>query len=118
MKSGRLPNNPAADLEMPRLRRQLPKPTLSVSQIEHLLAQPDLSTPHGLRDRAIMELLYSTGIRRVEVVGLRLHDLDPEARTLMAPRTKGSRTLDAERRFIPASMRANSMARSGLFSQK
>ncbi|ELM8658205.1 phage integrase N-terminal SAM-like domain-containing protein, partial [Escherichia coli] len=58
--------NPAADLELPRLEKRLPRYILSVDEVEQVLAQPDLTTPGGIRDRALMEVLWSTGIRRSE----------------------------------------------------
>src|SRR5690606_19538495 len=56
--------NPAAELELPKLPRQLPKAILSEEEVERILQQPDTTTPLGLRDRALFEVLYSTGIRR------------------------------------------------------
>ena len=74
----RLVVNPAAELELPRLPHRLPRAVLSISEAERVLAQPDLATALGLRDRAILEVLYSTGLRRMELVGLDLADLDAE----------------------------------------
>jgi site-specific recombinase XerD len=59
----------------PRIPRRLPK-VLEINQIEDLLAIPDLNTPQGLRDRAILELLYSAGMRLSELVALNLENLD------------------------------------------
>jgi integrase/recombinase XerD len=61
---------PLADLETPKKERRLPS-VLSTSEVERLLAQPDTTTPEGLRDRAMLELLYATGLRVSELVGLR-----------------------------------------------
>jgi integrase/recombinase XerD len=58
--------NPAADLMIPKIPRQLPKVLLTIEEIEQVLAAPDLDTPTGLRNRAMMETLYSTGLRRSE----------------------------------------------------
>ena len=71
---GHLTPNPAVDLEAPRAWKVLPK-FLSVEDVDRLLAAPDTSTPRGLRDRALIELLYATGLRVSELVGLRPHDL-------------------------------------------
>lgn len=62
-------DDPAALLESPRLPRSLPK-ALAESQVEALLAAPDTATPAGLRDRAMLELMYACGLRVSELVGL------------------------------------------------
>ncbi len=59
-RSKRILVNPAAELELPRLPKRLPRAVLSVSEVERVLAQPDLATALGLRDRAILEVLYSS----------------------------------------------------------
>jgi integrase/recombinase XerD len=71
----RLPQNPAEDLRAPRAWPALPK-LLSVEEVDRLLAQPDLATPRGLRDRALIEILYATGMRVSEIVQLRAADLN------------------------------------------
>ena len=73
-----LPENPAADLRPPRGVATLPR-YLSAAEVDRLLAQPDVSTPRGLRDRAFIELLYATGLRVSELVALRLQDLNLES---------------------------------------
>ena len=65
-------DDPSAGIEPPRLGRPLPK-VLTESQVEALLAAPDLAAPGGLRDRTMLEVLYATGLRVSELVGLR-HD--------------------------------------------
>jgi integrase/recombinase XerD len=70
----RLPSSPAADLRPPRAWPALPK-YLALDEVEALLAQPDVATPRGLRDRALLELLYATGMRVSELVGIRAADL-------------------------------------------
>jgi integrase/recombinase XerD len=67
--------NPARDLQLPRLGRQLPRNILSAGEIERIMLQPNIKSPLGLRDRAILELLYSTGIRRLELLHLRVADI-------------------------------------------
>ncbi|MGE3843544.1 MAG: site-specific tyrosine recombinase XerD [Vicinamibacterales bacterium] len=74
----RLASSPAADLESPRAWRTLPK-TLTHEEVERLIQAPDTSTPRGLRDRALIELLYATGLRVSELVQLRVRDIDLEA---------------------------------------
>jgi integrase/recombinase XerD len=66
--------NPADDLTAPRAWKVLPK-FLSVEDVDRLLAAPDVRTPGGLRDRALIELLYATGLRVSELVNLRPQDL-------------------------------------------
>jgi integrase/recombinase XerD len=75
---GRLPASPADDLHPPRAWQVLPT-YLSVDEVDALIAQPDIATPRGLRDRALIELLYATGLRVSELVGLRPADLNLEA---------------------------------------
>ena len=70
----RLDRNPADDLRPPRAWPALPK-FLSLEEVDALIAQPDVSTPLGLRDRAMIELLYATGLRVSELVGVRAADL-------------------------------------------
>lgn len=72
---GRLMSSPAADLRAPRAWKTLPK-YLSIDEVDTLLAQPDVATPKGLRDRALIELVYATGLRVSELVGLRQSDVN------------------------------------------
>ena len=72
---GRLMSSPAADLRAPRAWKTLPK-YLSIDEVDALLAQPDVATPRGLRDRALIELVYATGLRASELVGLRQTDVN------------------------------------------
>jgi integrase/recombinase XerD len=80
---GERKDDPAVNLLPPRLGRTLPK-VLSEDQVESLLAAPDVSTPLGLRDRAMLELLYATGLRVSELVGLQLPQLRLDAGFLVA----------------------------------
>ncbi|HAW59907.1 MAG TPA: tyrosine recombinase XerD [Actinobacteria bacterium] len=70
-----LSTNPTVLLSSPRSRRKLPK-TIKFDIINHLILAPDLETPRGQRDRAIMEVLYGTGMRVGELVGLDVKDVD------------------------------------------
>jgi integrase/recombinase XerD len=70
----RLTDNPADDLRPPKAWPALPK-FLSVEEVDTLIAQPDVTTPRGLRDRAMIELLYATGMRVSELVSVRANDL-------------------------------------------
>jgi integrase/recombinase XerD len=74
-KAGRLLGNPALELENCRKTRRLPKNILSVPEVARLLAVVPRHSPSGLRDLAVMELLYSTGVRRAELLGLNLPDV-------------------------------------------
>lgn len=74
----RIRANPADDVHAPRAWPALPK-FLSVEEVDRLIAQPDASTPRGLRDRALIELLYATGLRVSELVSLRPGDLNLRA---------------------------------------
>lgn len=70
----RVARSPAADLRAPRTWPSLPK-TLAVEQVERLLGAPDVATPRGLRDRAMIEVLYATGLRVSELAGLKTADV-------------------------------------------
>lgn len=77
-----LHQDPSLYLERPRCGARLPKGVLEVREVVTLLVAPDLTTPVGLRDRAILELLYSSGLRRSELCGLSLPDLNLQGRTV------------------------------------
>ncbi len=70
----KLEQSPAADLRAPRAWPALPK-FLALEEVDRLLEQPDVSTPRGLRDKALLELLYASGMRVSELVGLKPGDL-------------------------------------------
>jgi integrase/recombinase XerD len=94
-------HNPASELELPRLGHRLPKHVLTISEAEQVLAQPDVTNALGLRDRALMETLYSTGMRRLELASLKLYDIDTERGTVMIRQGKGKKD-----RVIPIGERA------------
>jgi integrase/recombinase XerD len=73
--NGMIAEDPSLNLESPKIRRSLPG-YLRLEEVEKLLSQPDEKTPLGLRDRAMLEVLYSTGLRVTELVNLRVMDLD------------------------------------------
>jgi len=93
--------NPASELELPKLEKRLPKAILTEGEAERVMNQPDLTEPNGVRDRAMLETLYSTGIRRLELIHLNLQDLDPDRGTLIVRQGKGKRD-----RMIPIGTRA------------
>ena len=70
--------DPSLNLESPKIRRSLPG-YLRLEEVERLVAQPDEKTPLGLRDRAMLDVLYSTGLRVSELIGLRVMDLNASA---------------------------------------
>lgn len=83
------PADPTDEIGSPRPGRRLPEP-LSRAEVERLLAAVDPKPASGLRDRAMIELLYATGLRVSELVGLGINDVDLEGRVLLA-RGKGSK---------------------------
>lgn len=93
--------NPASELEMPRLEKRLPKHILTLQEAESILNQADTTEAIGLRDRAILEVLYSTGLRRMEIASLTLDAIDPDRGTLMVRQGKGRKD-----RMIPIGERA------------
>ncbi len=70
--------NPTNDIETPRIRRKLPQ-ILTIKEIDHLFDQPNLIKPLGIRDRAMLELMYGTGVRVSELLSVRLEDLNTTA---------------------------------------
>ena len=81
VRTGRLEENPAMAVHAPKLPRELPE-VLSIPEVTALLEAPETDTPLGLRDRAILETLYSSGIRASELMGLKLDDLDLDRGTM------------------------------------
>ena len=76
VRQGQLGFDPAAAIELPKVERRLPEATLSAEEAEAVLAGPDVTTALGLRDRAVLEVFYSSALRRSELIGLRLSDID------------------------------------------
>ncbi len=83
LKKGRVKSSPCSNVDIPRLVRRLPD-FLKIDEVERLLNAPDTETPLGLRDRAMIEVLYATGLRVSELTGLRLNDLNLQAGYLTA----------------------------------
>lgn len=83
--------DPAEDLEIPRLAERLPLSILTQEEARRLLDAPELRSPVGYRDKALLELLYSTGIRTAELLRLRVSDLDFKAGTVFVRRGKGNK---------------------------
>jgi len=84
-----VPIDVSDEIDAPRAGRRLPRP-LTLAEVARLLAAPDPRTPAGARDRAMLELLYATGLRVSELISLRLNDVDLESRMVLA-RGKGSK---------------------------
>lgn len=100
-RANRVAFNPAADLEMPRRHQRLPRGILSREEVESLLAQTQAHGQRGVRDRAILETLYATGMRRSELANLTLYDIDFPQGTVLIRKGKGNKD-----RLIPIGERA------------
>lgn len=93
--------NPASELVLPKKEARLPEQALTLSQIDDVLNLPDTEDPLGIRDRAMLELLYATAIRRSELARLDVGDLKREAATLHVRLGKGKKD-----RIVPVGSRA------------
>ena len=94
-------HNPASELEMPRSEKRLPQEVLTLAEVERLLNVPEVNDPLGVRDRAMLEVFYSTGLRRTELCCLELADLNTERRTVHVRQGKGKKD-----RMVPVGQRA------------
>ena len=94
-------HNPASELLLPRLDSRLPKYVLTAHEAEQVLEQPDVINPEGLRDRAMLETFYATAMRRMELVNLKVWDIDEDRGTVMIRQGKGKKD-----RHIPIGERA------------
>lgn len=86
-----LDRDPTLRLERPKLPAMRVGEVLTIKEVERLLAAPDRSTPKGLRDRALIEVLYAAGLRRAEAINLDLGDLDHGERELRVAHGKGDK---------------------------
>lgn len=93
--------NPASEIELPRQEKRLPAEALGHREMSGILAVPDIADPLGLRDRAMLETLYSTGVRRSELTRLEITDLNRERQTLQIRQGKGHKD-----RVVPVGTRA------------
>ena len=98
---GEIPANPAADLELPRRLKRLPRAVLTEAEVERVMACVDLGAPLGLRDRAMLEVLYATGVRRSELARLELGDIDVDRAVVFVREGKGGKD-----RLLPLGERA------------
>ena len=94
-------HNPASEIVLPRMEHRLPKYVLTVQEAEQIVQQPNVADAEGLRDRAILETFYSTGMRRMELAHLKVYDLDADRGTVMIRQGKGRKD-----RVIPIGERA------------
>ncbi len=84
-------SNPASELELPKLGNPLPKHVLTHEEAETILNQTDVTTALGLRDRSMLETLYSTGLRRMELVNLQIYDMEVSRGVVIVRHGKGNR---------------------------
>jgi len=101
--------DPGASVMPPKRKGTLPRSILTKKEVAALLAAPDLRTPLGLRDRAILEVLYSTGIRNAELRALRVYDLDLDRGLLRVNEGK-----NAKDRVVPLGHAASNYVREYL----
>jgi integrase/recombinase XerD len=94
-------HNPASEVELPRMEKRLPQAVLTLPEVERLLAVPDVTDPLGIRDRTMLEMFYSTGIRRTELCRIDLPDVNTERHTLHVRLGKGKKD-----RVVPMGKRA------------
>lgn len=94
-------SNPASELQLPKRGKRLPMDYLSSEEVERVIAQTDITKELGVRDRAILEVFYATGIRRAELAALDIGDVDFGRELLRVRQGKGSRD-----RVVPISKRA------------
>lgn len=103
---GRLAHNPSASLEFPKRGRSLPRNILTPEEARLLIEATPVGKPRDIRDRALIEVLYATGIRRAELIALTVYDLDPAEATLKIERGKGDFT-----RIVPLTSSAMAVLR-------
>jgi integrase/recombinase XerD len=95
-----IPQDPAAELELPRVGYKLPN-VMNRDEAERVLSQPNVGEPLGIRDRAMLEILYSSGLRRMELLHLKLYDVDQKHGLVTVREGKGKRD-----RVVPIGERA------------
>jgi integrase/recombinase XerD len=95
-----IPRDPAAELELPRVGYKLPN-VMNKDEAERVLSQPKIEVPLGIRDRAMLEVLYSSGLRRMELLHLKLYDVDQKHGLITVREGKGKRD-----RVVPIGERA------------
>lgn len=93
--------NPASELQLPKKPKHLPRSVLTIEETIEILETPDLETAAGLRDRAILEVLYATGMRRAELTRLTIDCIDPSRQTVLVRSGKNDKD-----RYLPLGERA------------
>lgn len=96
-----IPFNPATEIDLPKVPKRLLRYVPTPEEVGAIMSQPDLGDAIGVRDRAMLELLYSTGMRRGELMSLKLYDLDLDRGTLLVREGKGGKD-----RIVPVGDRA------------
>jgi integrase/recombinase XerD len=96
-----IPHNPTVEMRLPQQEKRLPRHALSVEEVEAVLAQANITQPVGLRTRALLETLYSTGMRRMEALNLSLSDIDRSRGVVLIRQGKGRKD-----RYAPIGQRA------------
>jgi integrase/recombinase XerD len=105
--------NPAADLDLPRVPRWQPRSGMTVGEVEEVMAKPDLDTVTGLRDRTILEVFYSTGVRASELADLAIADLDVPRGVVAVRHGKGNKP-----RMVPIAERATAWCEKYLLDSR
>ena len=105
--------NPAADLDLPRVPRWQPRSGMTVREVEEVMAQPDLDTVTGLRDRTVLEVFYSTGVRASELAELAIADLDVPRGVMAVRHGKGNKP-----RMVPIAERATAWCEKYLLDSR
>jgi len=100
-KSRHILYDPTADMTMPRDEQRLPRNIMNTSEVEQVLNSIDVESMFGIRDRAMLETLYSCGIRRKELINLKVNDVDMSNGTVMIRLGKGKKD-----RVVPIGERA------------
>ena len=100
-KQNYIPFSPAAEIELPKQPKTLPRAILSATEVEQILQQPDVTTPLGLRDRTIFEVLYSTGMRRAEVCTLPSMTFTSSVKCSLSGKAKGKKIVTYPLAFAP-----------------
>jgi integrase/recombinase XerD len=91
VRRGDVLSDPAAGLTLPKLKKPLPRGVLTKKEVEKILSVPDIDTPLGLRDRAILEMLYSTGLRNKELRELTIYDVNTKENEVHVREGKGGK---------------------------
>lgn len=90
-KKGLLTSDPCSGIDLPQIGNTLPRAILSQSELAAIFSQPDVGKVFGKRDRAILETLYSTGLRRAELINLAVYDIDKTNGTVFVRQGKGKK---------------------------